>query len=338
MKTKSEPLISIIIPVFNIEEYIRICVNSIVEQTYKNLEIIIIDDGSTDNSGIICDNLAKADKRIKVMHYKNGGLSMARNRGIDASTGEAVLFVDGDDILSKVAVEVLVNEYRKHREVAYVSFGFQRIIGGEKLNVLASNEFRTYSMPTLLRDLLSGKYANISAWGKLFPLSNIGNIRFSVGHVAYEDKYFLVSYLIKNNKYNVYETETPHYGYTIREKSITTSRFNKSSIDAIYHSKKIIKKVKAFYPEYLEEAEFFDVVAHLMVLKNIIRSKAYCENKELFRKVKEDLLNKYGHRNRRFFRRYIFEYEALRMNDRVYIICVQLFDLYKSICRKNAAA
>lgn len=331
-----KPLISIVIPVYNIEGYIKSCIISICEQTYTNLEIIVIDDGSTDRSGKICDDLAMADRRIKVYHYKNGGLSMARNRGIDMATGEAVLFVDGDDVLSNVAIEVLVNEYLKHKEVAYVSFGFQRIIGGEKLDVLASNDFRTYSMPTLLRDLLSGKYANISVWGKLFPLSNISNIRFSVGHIAYEDKYFLVSYLIKNNKYNVYETETPHYGYTIREQSITTSKFNESSTDAIYHSKKIIKKVKTYYPEYLEEAEFFDVVAHLMVLKNIIRSKAYCEHKELFRKIKESLLNKYRYRSRRFFKRYFFEYEALKMNDGVYIICVKLFDLYKAICKKSA--
>lgn len=325
------PLISIIIPVYNIEGYIKSCIISICEQTYTNLEIIVIDDGSTDRSGKICDDLAMADKRIKVYHYKNGGLSMARNRGIEMATGEAVLFVDGDDVLSIDAVEVLVNEYLKHREVAYVSFGFQRILGGEKIDIQASNYFRTYSMPTLLRDLLSGKCANISACGKLFPLSNIGDIRFSVGHVAYEDKYFIVSYLIKNNKYNVYETETPHYGYTIRDRSITTSRFNKSSLDAIYHSKKIKEIVFRYYPEYLEDAEFFDVVAHLTVLKGIIRSNVYSKNIKIFRKVKNDLINNYKDRDIRFFRRYRWEYLALRTSNQLYIMCVRMFDLYKDI-------
>ena len=92
-----EKLVSVIVAVYNIEEYLPRCVDSILAQTYRNLEIILVDDGSKDQSGSICDSYAEKDRRIKVIHKKNGGLSDARNAGMDAATGEYIGFVDGDD-------------------------------------------------------------------------------------------------------------------------------------------------------------------------------------------------------------------------------------------------
>ena len=94
-------LISIIIPVYNVEKYLKECVDSVRKQTYKNLEIILIDDGSKDNSGKLCDELAKEDNRIKVIHKENGGLSDARNVGIENATGEYIQFIDSDDFVEK---------------------------------------------------------------------------------------------------------------------------------------------------------------------------------------------------------------------------------------------
>lgn len=94
---KKEALISIIIPVYNVEKYLNTCVYSVIYQTYQNLEIILVDDGSTDNSGKLCDELMKLDKRIKVIHKINGGLSDARNAGIEIANGEYIGFVDSDD-------------------------------------------------------------------------------------------------------------------------------------------------------------------------------------------------------------------------------------------------
>ena len=101
--------ISIIIPVYNVEKYIRKCVDSILSQTYKNLEIILVDDGSLDNCGKICDQYAKIDNRVVVIHKQNGGLSSARNIGIEKATGEYLMFVDSDDSLEKIACESLIN-------------------------------------------------------------------------------------------------------------------------------------------------------------------------------------------------------------------------------------
>ena len=96
--------ISIISPVYNVEDYLKDCVESILNQTYKNIELILIDDGSTDNSGKICDEYASKDNRVKIVHKKNGGLSSARNAGLDIATGDYIFFVDSDDFLYKNSV------------------------------------------------------------------------------------------------------------------------------------------------------------------------------------------------------------------------------------------
>lgn len=101
--------VSIIIPVYNIVHYIERCVDSVINQTFNNCEIIIVDDGSTDGGYEKCDNLAKKDKRIKILHKINGGISEARNRGIEIATGDYLFFLDGDDYIEKNTIETLVN-------------------------------------------------------------------------------------------------------------------------------------------------------------------------------------------------------------------------------------
>ena len=109
----NEELISIIVPVYNVEAYIHQCIKSIIEQSYKNLEIILVDDGSKDKSGKICDDYARKDKRIKVIHKKNGGLSDSRNAGITVATGKYIAFVDSDDWIEKNMYEKMYNECEK---------------------------------------------------------------------------------------------------------------------------------------------------------------------------------------------------------------------------------
>ena len=109
---EKKPLISVIVPVYDVQKYVRKSVESILQQTYKNLEIILVDDGSTDESGNICDMLACSDNRVTVIHKKNGGLSDARNAGLDRATGELIGFVDSDDYIEKNMYEVLEERMR----------------------------------------------------------------------------------------------------------------------------------------------------------------------------------------------------------------------------------
>ena len=106
--------ISVVVPVYNVEKYLRKCIDSIINQTYKNLEIILVDDGSPDKCGEICDEYAKKDNRVKVIHKKNAGVSSARNDGIDNATGEYIIFVDSDDWLEDNAIEIMVDKLNEY--------------------------------------------------------------------------------------------------------------------------------------------------------------------------------------------------------------------------------
>ena len=111
---KEEKLISVIIPVYNVEKYLRRCIDSVINQTYKNLEIIIVDDGSTDNSSNICDEYTNKDSRVKVVHKENGGLSSARNVGIELAKGDLIAFVDSDDYIELEMYEKLKENMDKY--------------------------------------------------------------------------------------------------------------------------------------------------------------------------------------------------------------------------------
>ena len=125
MSNYGNELISIIVPVYNVEQYLEKCVCSIINQTYKNLEIILVDDGATDSSGNMCDELAKSDNRIKVYHKENGGLSDARNYGVERATGEYIGFVDSDDYIDSEMYEKLYEAIKKEDvDVAECNFRF----------------------------------------------------------------------------------------------------------------------------------------------------------------------------------------------------------------------
>lgn len=129
----SNDLISVIIPIYNVEKYLHKCICSVLTQTYQNMEIILVDDGSMDSSGIICDEYIKKDRRVKVIHKKNGGLSDARNAGIDVATGEYLCFIDSDDFIHKQYVEILYDILMKN-DADIAVCNFQKVQEGEILN------------------------------------------------------------------------------------------------------------------------------------------------------------------------------------------------------------
>ena len=134
-------LISIIVPIYKVENYLKRCIDSIINQTYKHIEIILVDDGSPDNCGAICDEYTKFDDRIKVIHKKNGGLSDARNCGIEISTGDYIIFIDGDDYVSKNMCEKLLIRALEHN-ADIVSCNFKEIYidnNREKINKQSIN-------------------------------------------------------------------------------------------------------------------------------------------------------------------------------------------------------
>lgn len=206
---KNNPLISIIVPVYNIERYIGKCLASLIGQTYENIEIVVIDDGSTDGSGRICDEIAVKDKRIKVFHKKNGGLSDARNYGIKQAKGEIIALVDGDDFVKKKYIEVMVSAMRR---------------GSADVVVCGYNDVR------LADKVMSGKKATIGllvkqenvdivAWNKLYrkALFVDNNIWYPLGK-KHEDA--LTTYKVYAEAEKVIYVDDVLYDYVEREGSI----------------------------------------------------------------------------------------------------------------------
>ena len=188
-------LVSIIIPVYNVGEYLDLCLTSIKQQSYENIEIILVDDGSKDDSGIICDQIESSDSRFKTVHQPNHGVSTARNTGLVKATGEWVMFVDSDDKLEADYVERYVNAIQDDIDIifgGYIPFGNVRQgMGGQKFKnqQFTSNQIAD-SFPLLL--------TYCTPWGKLFRRSIIegNNIRFEKNLTVSEDRLFLYMYLL----------------------------------------------------------------------------------------------------------------------------------------------
>ncbi len=212
---KKEDKISIIIPVFNIEKVILRCVESVAKQTYRNIEIILVDDGSLDSSGKKCDEIAKKYNNIKVIHKLNGGLSDARNKGIDAAKGKYIFFLDGDDWIDRNTIEKLYNLIKEYdAEIAMTTgcpFRESKEDDNEKedkIEILKERE--------ILIKLILNKN-RWEAWGKLFKSSLFLNRRFKRG-ILYEDLQLIpkILYDVKT----VVVNDNGMYHYYLRETSI----------------------------------------------------------------------------------------------------------------------
>ena len=212
-------LISIIIPVYNVEQYLNRCIDSIVNQTYKNLEIILIDDGSTDNSGKICDEYALKDKRIKVIHKENGGLSSARNMGLKMVRGEYVGFIDPDDYIEPDMYQYLYELCQRHN-VLLSMCNYTRVRDGvEKIQHPVTKE-----IILSCNEALERFHTELFSWNKLFHKTLIKDISFSIGITYGEDMIFCVQTFDKARQI-VYGSEAK-YNYIQRIGSASKQHFN----------------------------------------------------------------------------------------------------------------
>ena len=163
------PLVSVIVPIYKVERYLVRCLDSIVNQTYRNLEIILVEDGSPDNCGAICDDYARLDERIRVIHQENRGLSAARNAGLDIMSGEYLMFVDSDDWISLDAVQVLYDRMMADGSDMVLG-GYIKTFDGDGEEVISPQwmEDGCYSPSQLVMGMGERRYVPVSAWGKLY--------------------------------------------------------------------------------------------------------------------------------------------------------------------------
>lgn len=231
-------LVSVIVPIYNIENYLKQCVDSIIHQSYRNIEIVLVDDGSTDSSRYICDEYAKNDFRVKPIHKENGGLTSARKAGIEASTGEYVMFVDGDDWIDESTVECLVNEVKKNTDVELVFFPYTKEYSNKSVNREFFSNDKTFDNAEVVKQKIYRRLFGLTnselshpesldyfatCWGKLYMRRLVLQAKFvdtkDVG--SYEDGIFNIFALKTCNK-AIYKN-CPFYHYRGNNGSLSQS-------------------------------------------------------------------------------------------------------------------
>lgn len=250
-------LISVIVPVYNVEAYLPRCVDSILAQTYSNLEIILVDDGTKDASDIICDEYAKKDARVKVIHKENGGLSSARNAGIDIAKGEYLAFVDSDDWIEPEAYETML-ALALESGVKLVCAGRYDVSSGsgEKKKGLCPPKQEVIPGEELVRRIFLWDNIDSAAWDKLYHCSLFREIRYPVGKIV-ED--VPVTYLIALDAGKACMCSKPVYNYFHRPGSITTAAVSAKTFHFSQHTEKIYPYIRERYPQLKNEARYLRV-------------------------------------------------------------------------------
>ncbi len=261
--------ISVIVPVYNVEKYLSKCIDSILSQTYKNLEIILVDDGSPDSSPKICDKYKERDNRIKVIHKKNGGLASARNAGMDIATGKYIGFVDSDDMIAEDMYEVLLeNMIKSNAEIAvcYKTDILENLQTGkgivEELN-------KTQALKKMVLGIEFGSHA----CDKLFKREIlVSDIRFPEGK-TYEDLYTIYQWI--NNSNRIVLCKSNKYYYRLNLESITSAAFSKSNMNLIYGLENLGDFFKKNYGTLVKYQKMALAKSSSALLRKMITSNSY---------------------------------------------------------------
>lgn len=259
--------VSIIVPIYNTEKYLKRCIESIINQTYSNLEVILVNDGSTDDSIKICKEYAKKDSRIILVNKENGGLSDARNKGLDLATGEYISFVDGDDFIHISMIEELIKvSEAENADIVHCDYE----VVDEQGNILGINN-KTYAEDKKLNaeEAIAGHIIEykikVVAWNKLYKKELFKELRFKKGYI-YEDE-FLFPQIISLSKKNIYLNKKLYF-YVSCCGSITKSKMN---LNKIKSNKELMKFKEEFYmKKYLQYMRHI-YMSNCMMCYNIVK-------------------------------------------------------------------
>lgn len=250
-------LLSVIIPVYNVESYLVRCVDSILGQTYPHLEVILVNDGSKDGSGSICDSYAQKDSRVRVIHKENGGLSSARNAGMDIATGEYITFVDSDDWIETDAYEHFLGlmEQYQVKLVCGGNYDVDEKTGEKTLGVCPEKE-ELITAQEMVRRMFLWQGCDSSVCDKIFHRELLETFRFPEGKVC-ED--VAVTYKIILSTDRAVLSERPFYNYLHRAGSITMAAISENTFHFSQHTAEIYAYICANYPEIVNEARYLRV-------------------------------------------------------------------------------
>ena len=288
MKKENRPLISFIVPVYNCENYIERCINSILNQEYNNIEVIIIDDGSTDQSKKIVDNFEKIDKRIKVIHQQNSGVSVARNVGIDKANGKFITFIDSDDFIENNYASYLLGLIDGNDIQISTTNAINKFFGKEEKkkdpNFIDSKRYisRDEAIETLL-------YYNIDVYpfNKLFnkDFLNKYSLRFNNSLSYGEDFEFILKCFTYINKIVIGNEKI--YNYRENNPNSAMSKFNKKMIDDFIISQENIRKILAKEnSKIIKACKYANWHTYCDCLNTMIGCDKHYENKKIYSKLK----------------------------------------------------
>ncbi len=283
-------MISVIIPVYNVEKYLVKCIESVIKQTYKDLEIILVDDGSIDGSGRICDQYAKYDERIVVIHKQNGGLSSARNAGLEVAKGDYIGFVDSDDFIAENMYEYLYNII-SDRNVDMAICGFKVVQENDYNSEDVDNDLEliqvlqgedTYNLVTKLRT------EDIVVWNKLYRRCIFDNLRFKTG-VLHEDQW-IIPYIAQRCE-RVAKSNRRLYYYLTRKGTITKSKVTPKRmwdlLDALDNTCVFFKQERCFGKQKIEARHLCNFIIDYYERADIDFSNARVIRRQLYRYFKK---------------------------------------------------
>ncbi len=280
-----EPLISIIVPVYKVEPFLSRCVDSIIGQTFSNFELILVDDGSPDRCGEICDRYGTMDSRIQVIHKENGGLSDARNAGLEAARGDYICFVDSDDWVSPQYLEILLENLQEadadicECEVYYTF--------GEPCTQTGYSQLTVFNTEQALRQLIQDGQLHQYVWNKIYRREMIGNITFPKGKTN-EDEFW--TYQIFGRAKKVVKISDILYNYYQRSGSIMGAGFSLKRLDALEAKVRRLEYLECYFPKLKEEAKinlyFSCVYAGQMTLRFLVNQEKKIAKEQIDRYVK----------------------------------------------------
>lgn len=282
------PLIDVVVPVYKVEDYLGECIESILGQTYENIRLFLVDDGSPDKCGEICDQYAAKDDRVHVIHKENAGVAMARNDGIDVADAPFIIFADSDDYYEKDAIQHLYDLQQQ--------YDADCVVGG--CVKLFEQPDKTYELEnTTLKDGVAEKVSadeamkkvllNGSAiWNRLFKREIFKELRFPAGRVNDDEYTVLRAYNICNT---VVFSQHPTYIYRIRANSITTSSFSLRKVDVFKNALDNMNFIKEERPHLVKEAEFKYIFSALYCYWNLRRMDRGEKENEAFKNIKTEL-------------------------------------------------
>jgi len=271
----NEPLVSIIVPAYNAQLWLDMCCQSVLEQTYSNWELLIINDGSTDATGTIAQQLASQDSRIKITHTENGGVCRARNLGLDLAQGEFVVFLDADDILLPDSITLLYKSMMANG--ADIAAGQHEIIraDGTKVPSDAPLKQELWQGTEGLVGSLKDHPATYSSCAKLYKKTLLNDIRFVEGKRVHEDSYFVFECMMKKPAVVVFDSVVA--AFRMSANSASRAPFSEKMFDILYFAQRKKERIASEFPEYNHLTVNMQLKANMALLRNLCktRNKAY---------------------------------------------------------------